>query len=260
VKIPVYQVDAFTDRPFTGNPAAVCPLDGWLADGVLQAIAAENNLSETAFLVAEEDGFQLRWFTPTCEVDLCGHATLASGFVVLTELDPGLDRVEFSSAGGRLAVVREGDRMRLDFPSRPPDACARPDAIIDAVGAEPAEFHRSRDHLLVYDSGEEVRRLPPDMPALASATDRGGVIATAAGSDCDFVSRFFAPALGVAEDPVTGSAHCTLVPYWASRLEKSSLFARQISARGGELWCEDRGDRVFIAGHAVLVLEGTITL
>ena len=257
--IPIYQVDAFSARVFGGNPAAVCPLESWLPDDVLQSIAAENNLAETAYFVKTGDRYHIRWFTPTVEVDLCGHATLASAFVILTRLTPNKTEVHFHSKSGELAVAREGDRFSLDFPSRPPEKCKAPPALLAALRGEPALVLAARDYLVVYDSEDEIADLSPDM-GLIAGLDRFAVIVTAPGKNSDFVSRFFAPAKGVPEDPVTGSSHCTLTPYWAKRLGKSHLHAFQISPRRGELWCEDRGARVKISGHAVCFLEGTILL
>ena len=258
MRIPIYQVDAFADRLFGGNPAAVCPLEAWLPDETMQAIGAENNLSETAFLVPEGDGYRLRWFTPKVEVDLCGHATLASAHVVFSHLHPEWQRVVFHTLSGRLEVRRDGDRLVLDFPSRPARLCDVPDELVAALGKEPDAVVLAHEYLAVYPDERTVRSLMPDMPRLAATTREYGVIVTAPGDDCDFVSRFFAPAVGIPEDPVTGSAHCALTPYWAERLGKRTLHARQVSARGGELWCEDRGERVTIAGRAVPYLEGTI--
>jgi predicted PhzF superfamily epimerase YddE/YHI9 len=257
MRIPLYQIDAFAEGPFTGNPAAVCPLDAWLPDDVMQSIAAENNLSETAFFVSEGEGYRLRWFTPTTEVDLCGHATLASGFVVFRVLMPGRSSVTFQTTqAGPLTVARDADRLALDFPARPAAPCAITEAVIGALGPRPAALLAARDYLAVYDSADEITALMPDF-----AADRFAVIVTAPGEGgIDFVSRFFAPAQGVDEDPVTGSAHCTLIPYWADRLGKNRLEARQLSRRGGALSCALRGDRVTIAGRAVLYLEGTITV
>ena len=257
MRIPIYQVDAFTSRVFTGNPAAVCPLDEWLGEQTLGAIAAENNLPETAFFVGRSGRYGIRWFTPATEVDLCGHATLATAWVILHLLDPSLEAVTFDSRSGPLSVTRYGEMLALDFPSRPPTQCAWPADVAAALGQAPRAILASRDYLAVYDSEEDVRALRPDMARLAQI-DRQGVIATAPGRDADFVSRYFAPRAGVPEDPVTGSAHCTLVPYWSERLGRSSLRALQVSARGGELFCEDRGERVKIAGRAVLYLEGAI--
>lgn len=255
VRIPIYQIDAFTRRVFGGNPAAVCPLDKWLPDNVLQAIAAENNLSETAFFVRRGARFHLRWFTPVREVDLCGHATLAAAFVLLNHLDPSLQAAVFDTISGELTVRRDGELLSMDFPARPPEPAPASPQLAEALGSTPREVWTSRDLMALFDSEEEVRALNPDMGRLARL-DAFAVIATAPGRDCDFVSRFFAPRAGIAEDPVTGSAHCTLVPYWSRRLGKQRLFARQVSARGGELWCEDQADRVIIKGQAVLFLRG----
>jgi PhzF family phenazine biosynthesis protein len=262
MRIPIYQVDAFTDRRFAGNPAAVCPLEAWLPDATLQAIAAENNLSETAFFVPADGGYELRWFTPRTEVDLCGHATLATGHVIFRFLEPELRQVTFRTRrAGVLAVSRQGDGLAMDFPARPAERVATPAGLAAALGAEPAEvLALSRDYLAVFDGAEQVEALRPDFAAL-SRLDRFAVIVTAPGDGgADFVSRFFAPALGIDEDPVTGSAHCTLAPYWAGRLGKRRLRARQVSARGGDLDCELKGDRVVLAGQAALYLEGWITV
>lgn len=261
MQLPIFQIDAFTSRVFGGNPAAVVPLTSWLPDPVLQAIAAENNLAETAFFVPHADAgpheYALRWFTPKVEVDLCGHATLATAHLLFSRFVPDAKKVRFTTQSGWLAVTREGDRLALDFPARPPTACPVPEELIAALGVQPAVVLAARDYFVVLRSAEAVRTLTPDIERLATL-DRFAVIVTAPGDDCDFVSRFFAPAQGIPEDPVTGSAHCTLIPYWSRRLGKISLFGRQLSARGGELYCEDQGERVAIAGHAVLYLEGTI--
>ena len=266
MRLPLYQIDAFvTDHPFSGNPAAVCPLTAWLPEDAMQAIAAENNLSETAFFVPEGDGYRLRWFTPTTEVDLCGHATLASAYVVFRWLQPGGEAVQFrTEKAGVLTVSRDGELLALDFPARPPMPCAVPAALAAALGKAPRKVLAARDYLAVYDSADDVAALAPDFAALA-ALDRFAVIVTAPGSDrgeggVDFVSRFFAPARGVDEDPVTGSSHCTLIPYWAARLGKERLEARQLSRRGGALSCRLAAARVRIAGRALLYLEGTITI
>ncbi len=258
-RIPLYQIDAFTGRLFAGNPAAVCPLEEWLPEEQMQAIAAENNLSETAFFVRRADLYDLRWFTPAVEVDLCGHATLAAAFVVFNYLEPERNVVRFQTRSGELVVRREGDLLVMDFPARDPAPCATPPELSRALGAVPSEVWAARDYLAVYDTEEQVRALAPDMPALLRV-GHFAVIVTAPSREVDFVSRFFAPAAGVPEDPVTGSAHCTLVPYWARRLGKTRLEARQVSARGGELYCEHRGTRVTIAGRAVRYLEGTVFL
>jgi PhzF family phenazine biosynthesis protein len=258
--IPIYQVDAFTLGPFSGNPAAVCPLDAWLDDDSMQNIAAENNLAETAFIVWREDGYDLRWFTPTVEVDLCGHATLAAGFVVLNHLQPDLNSVSFETVSGQLLVTRDGERLSMDFPARAPAPAAVSDALTEALGQVPSEVHMSRDVLAVYDDEASVRALAPDMAKLAALEEGFGVIVTAEGASVDFVSRFFVPKGGIDEDPVTGSAHCTLVPFWAERLGRSSLIAHQVSARGGELLCEHKGDRVIMSGYCTLFLTGTLHL
>ena len=257
--IPLYHIDAFTSRLFAGNPAAVCPLEEWLEDRLLQAIAAENNLSETAFFVRHGDRYHLRWFTPAVEVDLCGHATLASAFVILNNLEPSKDSVAFDTASGELIVRRDGDLLSMDFPARPPVPCETPAGLVEALGRRPAEVLKSRDLMAVFESESEVRALRPNMDLLARI-DAFAVIATAPGTEVDFVSRFFAPRGGIPEDPVTGSAHCTLVPYWSKRLSKPLLHAWQVSARGGELWCQDRGDRVTIQGRAIRFMEGVIQL
>lgn len=255
--IPLFQVDAFSSHVFAGNPAAVCPLARWLDDDTMQSIAAENNLSETAFFVREDGRLHLRWFTPACEVDLCGHATLAAAFVYMNYLEKNTNEVAFQSRSGELRVTREGDLYCLDFPARQPQRVQTPAELIAALGAEPEETWKSRDYMAVYSSEQKVRALAPDMARLA-ALDAFAVIVTAPGLKVDFVSRFFAPAKGVPEDPVTGSAHCTLVPYWSQRLSKKQLHAFQASRRGGELFCEDQGTRVRICGQAALYAQGTI--
>jgi PhzF family phenazine biosynthesis protein len=259
MKIPYYQIDAFTNSVFSGNPAGVCLLAEWLNNSVLQSIAAENNLSETAFLVKNEKGYELRWFTPEIEVDLCGHATLASAFVILNCLDNSSDAVRFDSKSGTLKVTRQDDLLAMDFPSRKAKLCPTPKELASGLGIEPKEVFRSRDYLAVFDSEDQIKSLQPDMYEL-SKLDSLGIIVSAAGSESDFVSRFFAPKVGIPEDPVTGSAHSTLIPYWAERLGKSELCAFQLSKRGGELFCKHRGDRVIIAGRAVIYLKGTITI
>ncbi|MEM7305481.1 MAG: PhzF family phenazine biosynthesis protein [Planctomycetota bacterium] len=263
--IPLVQVDAFSAHPFAGNPAAVCPLDGWLPDATMQAVAAENNLSETAFLVPadEPDTWHLRWFTPGAEVDLCGHATLASAHV-LFERSKTLRVARFLTRSGLLKVEREGAGLALDLPAAPPAPVAASPQLVDAVGGSPQQhLVSSLYRVLVYDTEREVAALSPDFRALGRI-EGNEVIATAPGDPgrgaYDFVSRFFAPGLGVDEDPVTGSAHCVLTPYWGERLGRTELRARQISARGGDVGCELRGDRVRLIGDAVTVLEGTFLL
>jgi len=257
MKIPYYHVDAFAGEVFRGNPAGVCLLEAWLPDATLQNIAAENNLSETAFVVTRGGDFDLRWFTPAIEVDLCGHATLAAAFVLFTERGFTGDQVRFHSRSGPLSVSREGDVLTLDFPSRPAAPCATPEALSRGLGAAPAEARKARDFLAVFGREAEVRALKPDFAALRTL-DCLGIIATAPGVDCDFVSRFFAPGAGIDEDPATGSSHCTLIPYWAQRLGKTKLFARQVSARGGEMFCNLAGDRVQIGGHAARYSRGEL--
>jgi PhzF family phenazine biosynthesis protein len=254
----MYQVDAFASEVFKGNPAAICPLDDWLPDAAMQSIALENNLAETAFFIPKGDGYHLRWFTPGTEVDLCGHATLATAFIVFRFLRPELSKIEFDTKSGQLTVERDGDWLTLDFPSRPPEAVAPCAGLLAALGGNPEEVHASRDYMVVYNSADEIRALKPNMNGLMDL-DRFAVIVTAPGDGgCDFVSRFFAPAHGVPEDPVTGSAHCTLVPYWAARLGKTELLARQVSPRGGDLRCQLTGDRVRMSGKGVLYLTGEI--
>jgi PhzF family phenazine biosynthesis protein len=261
MQLPLYHVDAFTDQVFHGNPAAVCPLESWLPDELMQRIAMENSLAETAFFVPGGDGFEIRWFTPEIEMDLCGHATLASAHVIARHLRYPLSVIKFRSQSGLLAVRVEGDLLTLDFPSRKPQPSRLPQVILDAFPAAPAEALKSRDYLLVYDDEEVIRRMQPDQSILSQIDlGTGGVIVTAPGREVDFVSRFFSPGASIFEDPVTGSAHCTLIPYWSERLGKQTLHAWQLSARGGRLLCQDAGERVLIAGKAVTYLAGTITI
>ncbi len=257
MNLTIYQVDAFTKQIFAGNPAAICPLTKWLPDELMQKIAAENNLSETAFFVKRNDLYELRWFTPTFEIDLCGHATLASAFIIFNELSTTETVLKFQTKSGILTVEKQNDLLILDFPARPAEKCEVPGALIGAIGKTTTQILKSRDYLMVYESEEEVRQINPNFAELLKI-DAHAVIVTAKGDTCDFVSRFFAPEVGVFEDPVTGSAHCTLIPFWAEKLGKEKLFARQISARGGELFCELKKDRVKIGGNAVLYLKGEI--
>jgi len=257
MELSIFQVDAFSKRVFGGNPAALCPLDSWLPDATLQAIAAENNLAETAYFVRKGGRYHLRWFTPAVEMDLCGHATLASAYILFHELGETSEVIRFDTQSGELVVKREGDLLVMDFPSRPPGEVKVDPAVAPALGGKPTEILAARDYFAVYGSEEEVRALKPNMAALARI-DKFAFIATARGKDGDFVSRFFAPAAGVPEDPVTGSAHCSLIPYWAAKLGKNTLHARQISARGGELFCKLKDDRVEIAGHCAFYLKGKI--
>ena len=258
--IRLLQVDTFTDRVLGGNPAAVCPLDAWLDEATMQAIAAENNLSETAFMVADGAGYRLRWFTPNVEVDLCGHATLAAAFVVFEELRPGTEQVAFETLSGRLTVTRDGEALVMDFPAQPAHPAAPPPALAEALGATPAAVLAGADWVAVFESAAQVAELSPDQALLASL-DRRGVVATAPGEDgdADYVLRFFAPKNAVPEDPVTGNVQTVLVPYWAGRLGKRRLAVRQLSARGGRMVCEERGARVSIAGRAVLYMDATLS-
>lgn len=259
--IPVYQIDAFTDQLFGGNPAAVCVLSGWLPDEQMQKIAAENNLAETAFFVPKGEDFELRWFTPELEIDLCGHATLATAHVIFNHLNYGGESVRFHTLqAGILSVSRQGDLYTLDFPSRVPEPSELMEDLAAALGGpRPEQVLHSRDYMLVYETEAEIKALQPDFSALAKV-DAFGVIVTAPGDNSDFVSRYFVPAAGINEDPVTGSAHCNLIPYWAAKLGKNKLHAYQVSARGGELWCELNNDRVLMSGKAVTFLKGEIYL
>lgn len=259
MRLQLFQIDAFADHVFSGNPAAVCPLESWLPDATLQAIAEENNLSETAFFVTVGDRYELRWFTPVAEVDLCGHATLATAHVIYGRLASDEPVLRFQTRSGELRVTRDGDLLTLDFPAQPPSRRAIPDRLAEALGCAPAELLAADDFVVVLDSEAEVRALNPDFTAL-KAFDTRGIVVTAPGEQVDFVSRFFAPRYGIPEDPVTGSTHCELVPYWAERLEKTVMRARQLSRRGGELLCRLQGERVFLSGRAVTYLEGEIEI
>ncbi len=261
MRIPLFQVDAFTSRVFGGNPAAVALLDSWLPDAALQAIAEENNLAETAFVVRGSAGWELRWFTPNTEVDLCGHATLAAADVLLSHAEPAEngDLIEFATRSGALRVRRDADGLVMDFPARPPRPVSAPPALLESLAIAPREVLAADDYFVVYDSEHEIRALAPDF-ALLSCCDLRGVICTAPGDEVDFVSRFFAPRVGIDEDAVTGSAHTSLTPYWAARLGKQALTARQLSVRGGALWCENAGERVLIKGQVALYMKGEIEL
>ncbi len=262
-RLRLYQVDAFTSKVFGGNPAAVVPLDAWLPESVMQVIAAENNLAETAFFVPEpKSGYSLRWFTPTQEVPLCGHATLASAFVVFTEIDPALSTAEFHTQSGTLTVTRAGDRLQMDFPRHALVPVEAPPALIAGLRVPPREVYfvsESPNYYAVYDTEAEVRIITPDFATLCQLSSLG-VVVTAPSTDCDFVSRYFAPNLGIPEDPATGSTHCALAPYWAGRLGKTELFARQVSTRGGELFCTVTDSRVLISGQAVTYLRGEMVV
>jgi PhzF family phenazine biosynthesis protein len=257
----MYQVDAFSKTRFSGNPAAVCVLDHWLEDSILQNIAFENNLSETAFIVKTNTGYDLRWFTPSCEVDLCGHATLASAYVIFKFMNTGVQSVSFNTLSGTLIVtIDDTQKLSMQFPSRLPVLVETIDLIEQAFGVKPSQVYKSRDLMVLFDSEKTVINLTPDFTVLSQITDCLGIIATAKGDTVDFVSRFFAPNAGVPEDPVTGRAHCILIPFWANILNKKSLHAKQVSKRGGELFCEDKGEQVIISGYATLFFKGTIYL
>lgn len=260
MKINIFQVDAFTSRVFKGNPAAVCVMDKWLEEDVMQRIALENNLSETAFVVKEGDNYRIRWFTPKLEVDLCGHATLASSHVLFNHLGFSEPVIKFISKSGELLVRKENDLIILDFPADEPSPSDVPQVLIDGLGIEPVETYRGRsDYMLVYKDQSDIERISPDFGKIVQAKARG-VIVTAKGDNSDFVSRFFAPQSGVDEDPVTGSAHTVMIPYWSKRLNRSDLSAVQLSKRQGFIRCRFLGDRVEIAGTAVTYLTGTIEL
>lgn len=261
MRTPIFHLDAFTTRRFAGNPAAVMPMDKFLEDDVLQAIAAENNLAETAFLVSDGSDYRLRWFTPTTEVPLCGHATLASAAVVMERLEPGRSRVVFHSVSGPLTVSRSGSGYVMDFPVRPSDLIETPPSLADALGVVPIEvFANEFNYLALVESEEVLRALAPDMAAIVRL-GRGGVIVTALGDGVyDFVSRYFAPAKGIPEDPVTGGAHTMLAPYWAKRLGKTVFRAFQASQRGGEIICRLTRDRIEMEGNCVFYLEGEVEI
>jgi len=263
--LPIYQLDAFTSQVFGGNPAAVVPLQTWLDDPILQSIANENNLSETAFVLKlAEDRYALRWFTPSVEVDLCGHATLATARVLFDQGPPSLQRLYFETRSGELRVEREQQRLTMDFPITlvsPLDSAEELQQLTQALNASASEVYADTDYLVVLKSATEVKQLAPDMNALAQL-GRRGVCVTAVGSsedNCDFVARFFAPAVGINEDPVTGSAYCMLTPYWSQRLDKTTLLARQLSSRGGEIHCRLDGERVRIGGNTAYFLQGTFS-
>ena len=258
MNLPIYQVDAFTDHVFGGNPAAVCPLESWLPDQTMQSIATENNLSETAFIVPLNGGYHIRWFTPVYEVDLCGHATLASAFVIFNHLDYQGEEIVFHSRSGELRVQKSGDQMVMNFPADIISEVSIPEALAASFNITPRSAYKGKtDYLLIYESESDIQNLTPDF-SLMRKTEARGVIVSAPGDEVDFVSRFFAPLAGVDEDPVTGSAHTTLTPFWVNQLGKNPLSARQISARGGVLACRLEGERVFLTGQAQLYLTGNI--
>lgn len=259
MRIPLFQVDAFTDKIFGGNPAAVCPLESWLDKSLMQNIAAENNLSETAFYVKKGDQFEIRWFTPRLEIDLAGHPTLATAHVIFSHTGYNKNEITFISSGGELIVTKSNDLLLMNFPARPPEPVMTPGPLVRGLGLKPLEVWKARDYLVLYPSEESILSIKPKFDALAEL-DCLGIIITARGEQSDFVSRFFAPRAGINEDPVTGSAHTTLIPFWAEKLDKESLHAFQLSERKGELFCEYLGDRVKIGGYAVTYLKGVIQL
>lgn len=261
MKLNIFQVDAFAKNLFEGNPAAVCPLDKWLPDAMLQNIASENNLAETAFYIKNENGFHIRWFTPNTEVNLCGHATLASAHVLFEEKSFQGHEIVFDSRGGKLKVRKENNFLILDFPADKMKKVSVSTQLIAALGsAPPLESYEGReDFMLVYGTQEQIERIKPDFRKLAEVDTRG-VIVTAKGNDCDFVSRFFAPAFAIDEDPATGSTHTSLTPYWSERLGKTELTAIQLSQRKGYLKCKNLGERIEIGGEAKLYLRGEIEI
>ena len=259
MKIPFFQVDAFSSKAFGGNPAAICILNSWLDNNVLQKIAAENNLSETAFLVPASPGiYELKWFTPTVEIDLCGHATLASAFVLFKYYDQDKALIKFQTASGELSVKKSDNLLSMNFPARPPIENIPPEILNEALGVKASYVLESRDLLAVFEEESTIQKMKPDFDKIKEIKSHFAVIVSAPGENSDFVSRFFAPNAGVNEDPVTGSAHCTLIPYWANRLNKNKLHAYQLSSRKGELFCEYSGDRVSISGHSTLFAKGVI--
>lgn len=258
MKIPIYKINTFTNEQFKGNLAAVCPLQEWIKDELMQNIAAENNLSETAFFVKKNNEYQLRWFTPTGEIDLCGHATLASAYVIFTYLDKSAINIRFNTKSGILEVFKENNLLTMIFPSREGERCEAPKELIEGLGNGIKEVYKSRDYMAVFETEEEILKLKPNMELLKKLD--AFVIVTARGREADFVSRFFAPNAGIDEDPVTGSAHCTLVPYWKKVLNKNEFGALQLSQRGGKVYCADLGETVKISGEVVVYLEGYINL
>ncbi|HXD08998.1 MAG TPA: PhzF family phenazine biosynthesis protein [Anaerolineales bacterium] len=261
MKLQIFQVDAFTDKVFGGNPAGVCPLDHWIPDEMMLKIAMENAVAETAFFAPGSAGFDIRWFTPEFEMDLCGHATLATAHVLINHLNHPQPSIKFHSNSGDLVVTAEDKLLTLNFPSRKPVPSEVPQVILDAIQAKPLEVLKSRDFVLVYENEEMIRGMKPQQSVMDQINiDPGGVIVTAPGNEVDFVSRFFTPQASIFEDPVTGSAHCSLIPYWSERLGRESMLALQLSPRVGKLFCKNAGDRVLISGEAVTYLEGYITV
>lgn len=261
MKIPIYQVDAFTDQVFGGNPAAICPLESWLPTETMQKIAMENSVAETAFFIPLDHGFHIRWFTPEFEMDLCGHATLAAAHVLIRHLDYKNPVIKFQSNSGELSVTGNNGLLTLDFPTRMPKPAEAPQIILEGIKEKPLEVLKARDYVLVYEDEDMIRRISPNVGLLNQINiDPGGIIVTAPGKDADFVSRFFTPQASIFEDPVTGSAHCSLIPFWAERLGKNELTALQISPRVGKLFCNNAGERVLMSGNAITYLEGFITI
>jgi PhzF family phenazine biosynthesis protein len=261
MKLNIYQVDAFAENVFEGNPAAIVPLNDWLPEELMQKIAMENNLSETAFIIKDEDEYQIRWFTPEYEIDLCGHATLASAYIIKNFLEPHIAEINFTTqkAGPLRATAHEG-MYTLDFPSRMPKQTPVPDQLLKSIGISTAvEILRSRDYFVVLPDEEAVKNVEPDY-SIMKELDTIGVIVTAKGQTADIVSRCFYPGAGIPEDPVTGSAHCNIVPYWSDKLNKTKLFCRQLSPRSGNLWCELNGDRVLMSGKCILYMQGEIDI
>ena len=260
MKIPIYQVEAFTSQLFKGNPAAVCPLTKWIPENIMQEIAKENNLSETAFFINKNNTFDIRWFTPVAELDLAGHPTLATAHVIIKELNLRLDKIIFKTKiGDTLTVTLNDNLFIMNFPSRPPELENNLELVAEALGKKPKSLLRHRDALAVFNNEEDIKSISPDMEKLKKL-DYPAVIVTAPGDKVDFVSRNFAPKLGIPEDPVTGSAHCELIPYWSKILNKKQLFAHQISERGGKLYCTLNEDRVTIGGEAITFLKGEIEI
>lgn len=257
MKLDIYQIDAFANKSFEGNPAAICPLEKWLPDELMQSIAEENNLSETAFFVATNNGFHIRWFTPTHEVDLCGHATLASAYVIFECLNYQKSEIVFESRSGQLSVKRLNDWLEMDFPSQPPEKCTAPQSLLDAFEQTPLECLKSEDYIVVFEDESSVLNAVPDLVLLAEI-DLRGVLITSKSANYDFVTRCFAPKYGINEDPVTGSAFTQLVPYWADKLDKQTFKAKQVSRRGGVVNCVYSGERVKISGKAIQYMSGVI--
>ncbi len=259
MELTLYQIDAFANKTFEGNPAAICPLDDWLSDDLMQSIATENNLSETAYFIKTNNGYHIRWFTPTHEVNLCGHATLASAYVIFNILQHTENEILFDSKSGLLTVKRNSDWLEMDFPSQPPVSCDTPQLILDAFDATPVECLKSEDYIVVFENEETILNSKP-LLSLLSELDLRGVAITSRSTKYDFITRFFAPKYGINEDPVTGSAFTQLIPYWSNKLHKYNLNAKQVSNRGGEVKCIYSGDRVGISGKAVKYMVGTIEI